>query len=219
MNLSEYVIEASAEQYNREMVSHPAFAALAQGTLQRNSYVAYLRETYHLIRHTTAVFARAASFLPDDHRALRGWLLEQALDEHNHDLLCMKDLEALGEDPRKFLAVPPRQGAWGLITQTFHVAQADPVSLLGYILTTEGVGAAFAARGADLLTSDLYGYKSNQVTFLRAHGGFDIKHADEVKRMMNELDADERVRDSILAVRRFSITYYARMLQDGLEGY
>ena len=86
MSLSEYVIEASAEQYNREIASHPAFAALQQGTLQRNSYVAYLRETYHLIRHTTAVFARAASYLADDHRALRGWLIEQALDEHNHDL-------------------------------------------------------------------------------------------------------------------------------------
>ena len=219
MKLAEYVIEASAEQYNREMVAHPAFAALQQGTLQKKSYIAYLRETYHLIRHTTTVFARAASYLPDRHRALRGWLIQQALDEHNHDLLCIKDLEALGEEPATFLAAQPRRGAWNLITQTFHIAQAAPVSMLGYMLTTEGIGAAFAARGADLLTSSAYGYRSNQVTFLRAHGGFDSKHAEEVKKMMNDLDADEQTKESILAVRRASITSYAQMLHDGLEGY
>ena len=65
------------------------------------------------------------------------------------------------------------------------------MALLGYLLTTEGIGASYAAKYADLLTSPLYGYKSNQVTFLRAHGGFDVKHFDEVKKFMDELDADD----------------------------
>jgi len=97
------------------------------------------------------------------------------------------------------------------------LAEHNPVALLGYLVTTEGIGASYAAQYADLLTSAQYGYKSNQVTFLRAHGGFDVKHFDEVKKFMDELDADDALRDAILAVRRFTIMYYAQMLRDSLD--
>ena len=218
MKLSEFVIEASEQNYKDAFDAHPVFVALQAGKFNRDVYVAYLRETFHLIRHTTTIMARAASRLPDEQRGLRGWLLDQSVDEHNHDLLCVTDIEALGEQPGKFLAVPPRRGAWGLITQTFYLADQHPVALLGYLLTTEGIGATYAAKYADLLTSELYGYKSNQVTFLRAHGGFDVKHFDEVKKFMDALDADDSTRDAILAVRRFTIMYYSQMLQDSLDG-
>ena len=184
----------------------------------RTAYLAYLRETFHLIRHTTSTFARAVSHVPEIHRSFRGWLLDQAVDEHNHDLLCITDIEALGEQPTSFLSAHPRHGTWGLITQGYHLAQHNPIALLGYLLTTEGIGASYAAQYADLLTSGKYGYKSNQVTFLRAHGGFDIKHFDEVKKFMDELDADGALRDAILAVRRFTIKYYSQMLSDSLDG-
>jgi len=217
VKLSQYILEASAKQYKDDFASHPLFAVLAQGKVQRTAYLAYLRETYHLIRHTTSVMARAASHLPDEMRSLRGWLIEQALDEHNHDLLCLNDIEALGMQPHAFVQSVPKSGAWGLITQSYYLAEHDPISLLAFLLTTEGIGSAYGTQYADLLTSHLYGYKSNQVTFLRAHGGFDVKHVEDVSNFMDELEADSRTRDSILAVRRFSISYYAQLLHDALE--
>lgn len=218
MNLSAYVLEASEQDYKNAFDAHPLFAALQAGTFTRSAYLAYLRETFHLIRHTTSTFARAVSHVPEAHRAFRGWLLDQAVDEHNHDLLCITDIEALGEEPSKFLSSPPRRGAWGLITQGYYVAEHNPLALLGFLLTTEGLGASYASKYAELLSSPTYGYKSSQVTFLRAHGGFDVKHFDDVKKYMDELAADDALRDSILAVRRFTIMYYAQMLRDALEG-
>ena len=218
MNVSSFVLEASEEDYRKAFDAHPVFVALQAGTFSRTAYLAYLRETFHLIRHTTATFTRAVAHVPDTHRGFRGWLLDQAVDEHNHDLLCITDIEALGEDPTKFLSAHPRRGAWGLITQSYYIAEHNPLALLGFLLTTEGLGATYASKYADVLTSPLYGYKSNQVTFLRAHGGFDIKHFDDVKRFMDNLDADDALRDAILAVRRFTISYYAQMLSDSLDG-
>jgi pyrroloquinoline quinone (PQQ) biosynthesis protein C len=217
MKLSEYVIEGSEQDYKAAFDAHPLFAALQSGKFSRKAYLAYLRETFHLIRHTTSMLAQAASRLPDEQRSLRGWFLDQAVDEHNHDLLCITDIEALGERPATFLDVSPRRGAFGLINMTYTMADRDPVSILGYFLTTEGIGASYASKYADLLTSDMYGYKSNQVTFLRAHGGFDVKHLDEVKKYMDALDADDRTRDKILAARRYTIMYYAQMLSDPLD--
>ena len=218
MNLSAFILEASEQDYKEAFDAHPVFVALQNGSFSRTAYLAYLRETFHLIRHTTSTFARAVSHVPEAHRGFRGWLLDQAVDEHNHDLLCITDIEALGEHPASFLSAHPRRGAWGLITQAYYLAEHNPVAMLGYLLTTEGIGASYAAQYADLLTSPKYGYKSNQVTFLRAHGGFDIKHFDEVKKFMNDLDADDAVRDAILAVRRFTIMYYSQMLRDSLAG-
>jgi pyrroloquinoline quinone (PQQ) biosynthesis protein C len=218
MNLSKFVLEASEQDYRDAFDAHPVFVALQSGAFSQTAYLAYLRETFHLIRHTTSTFARAVSYVPEVHRGFRGWLLDQAVDEHNHDLLCITDIEALGEHPAKFLTAQPRGGAWGLITQGYYLAEHNPLALLGYLLTTEGIGATYAAKYADLLSGPLYGYKSNQVTFLRAHGGFDIKHFDEVKKFMDDLDADDNLRDAILAVRRFTIKYYSQMLSDCLQG-
>src|SRR5207253_11015401 len=100
--------------------AHPVFLALQKGAFSKQAYLAYLRETFHLIRHTTSMFARAVSNVPEAQRGYRGWLLDQAVDEHNHDLLCITDIEALGEQPSKFLSAHPRRGAWGLITQTYY---------------------------------------------------------------------------------------------------
>jgi pyrroloquinoline quinone (PQQ) biosynthesis protein C len=217
MNLSSFVLEASEQDYREAFDAHPVFLALQNGTFNRSSYLSYLRETFHLIRHTTSTFARAVSHVPDEQRAFRGWLLDQAVDEHSHDLLCITDIEALGEEPVTFLSAHPRRGAWGLITQCYYLAEHNPVALLGYLLTTESIGASYAAKYADLLTSPLYDYKSNQVTFLRAHGGFDVKHFEEVKKFMDALEAGDSLRDTILAARRFTIMYYSQMLRDSLD--
>ena len=187
MRLSAFVLEASEQDYREAFDAHPVFLALQNGTFSRSAYLAYLRETFHLIRHTTSTFARAVSHVPDTHRGFRGWLLDQAVDEHNHDLLCITDIEALESSLQDFFPRIRDAEPGVLITQCYYIAEHNPVALLGYLLTTEGIGASYAAKYADLLTSPLYGYKSNQVTFLRAHGGFDIKHFDEVKKFMDEL--------------------------------
>ena len=85
MNLSAFVLEASEPDYKAAFDAHPVFLALQDGSFSRTAYLAYLRETFHLIRHTTSTFARAISHVPEAHRSFRGWLLDQAVDEHNHD--------------------------------------------------------------------------------------------------------------------------------------
>ena len=80
MNLSAFVLEASEQDYKAAFDAHPVFLALKNGTFSRKAYLAYLRETFHLIRHTTSTFARAVSHVPETHRSFRGWLLDQAVD-------------------------------------------------------------------------------------------------------------------------------------------
>lgn len=183
MGLYEEVMDQTNAQWEREMGRNPAFHLVNEGGWQRSMYVAYLRETCHLVRHTSLVLALASAHLNDDHRSLRSWFIEQAGDEHNHDLLCINDLRALGENPERVLRSHPKLGAWSLITQAYYVARYRPLAILGYVLTTESVGANYADHYADLLMTR-YGYDANQVTFIRAHGGFDAKHIDDVKQMM-----------------------------------
>ena len=221
MNLSAFVLEASEQEYKDAFDAHPVFVALQNGKFSRTAYLAYLRETFHLIRHTTATFcSRSGSRLRCAQRI--SWLVALIKLWTSTTTTCCASLISSRSGnslPEFCVCASPgaERGDW--YTQCYYLAESNPVALLGYLLTTEGIGASLRREICGcLLTSPLYGYKSNQVTFLRAHGGFDVKHFNDVKNFMDRLDADASLRDAILAVRRFTIMYYSQMLRDSLDG-
>src|SRR5581483_8986246 len=122
MDVFEQLLAATAADQRQHVSDNPLFALVASGRATRDQYVVYLRETYHLVRHTARALARAASQVDDDRRALRAWLLEQANEEHGHELFCLKDLRGLGLDAAAITAGIPGPGAWGVITQNYFFA-------------------------------------------------------------------------------------------------
>jgi hypothetical protein len=118
----ERIMQATKDDYELHILNNPLLGVLINGQMTRTHYIAYLRETYHLVRHTSKALALVGSHLPDERRDLRGWFFHQSVDEHNHDLFCIEDLKALGEDPDKILSVPMRDGAWGLVCQNYYMA-------------------------------------------------------------------------------------------------
>src|SRR5207248_71664 len=89
MDVFDQVLEATAADQRRYVLDNPLFTLVASGRATRDQYAVYLRETYHLVRHTSRALARGASRVDDRQRALRAWLLEQAADEHGHELFCL----------------------------------------------------------------------------------------------------------------------------------
>lgn len=215
MDIFDGVIEKTKKDHERYVAGNSLFAAIAEGKFEQEHYAAYLRETYHLIRHTSPLMALAAAHLPDSHRRLRTWYYEQAVDENNHDVLCINDLKALGYDGARIVQSHPKEGAWSLVTQNYYLASRNPVALLGYVLTTEGIGANYADVYADTLM-EKYGFKANQVSFIRAHGGFDQKHIEDVRRAINLLEGDEEAIEQVVAVRRLSTRKYGQMFDDAM---
>ncbi len=177
-------------------------------------YIAYLRETYHLVRHTPRMLSLGGARLGDDQRELRNWFFEQVMEENGHDIFCIKDLEHLGLPSREILSGHPGKGAWGLIAQNYYMATyGNPVGILGVATATEGLGSDFGNRFADLL-AEHYGLKSNATTFLRSHGGFDARHLEEAAKALELVD--DKDLHYVIHARRMTFQFYGQMFLDVL---
>ncbi|MET1077115.1 MAG: iron-containing redox enzyme family protein [Pseudomonas sp.] len=216
MNNFTRVVEMTQSEYQHYIGSNALFKLVMSGGLQRQHYIAYLRETYHLVRHTSRALALGGARLRDEHRDLRNWFFEQVQEENGHDLFCIKDLRNLGENPDVILSGHPMSGAWGLVCQNYYLATyGNPAGILGVATATEGLGADFGPAFSKVLTEH-YGYASNQITFIKSHAGFDIKHLEEAKRAVNELVQDEETLLDIAHARRMTLKFYNQLFMDVL---
>jgi pyrroloquinoline quinone (PQQ) biosynthesis protein C len=213
MKLYDHIVAETAKDLELHVIGNPLMQALHNGTIERGHYLAYLRETYHLVRHTSRALALAGARLEDERRGLRDWFFEQVNEENGHDLFCIKDVKHLGEDPSRVFQGMPMSGAWGLITQNYYMATyGNPVGILGVATATEGLGATMASTLADILVK-AFGVPTNAVTFLRSHGGFDLKHLEDAKRAINEFVQEDEV-DYVIHGRRMTFLNYGRLFCD-----
>jgi pyrroloquinoline quinone (PQQ) biosynthesis protein C len=211
MDIFDQVLAATAADQRRCVLDNPLFALVAAGRANRDQYAVYLRETYHLVRHTSRALARGASRLDDDRRALRAWLLEQASEEHGHELFCLKDLQNLGLDAAAITAGMPGPGAWGVVTQNyFFASEGHPEALLGVASATEGMGAELAGDLAAVLMSR-YGVPERATTFLRSHAGFDQRHYQQVRAAINAM-SDAQSLPWIIHGRRMTFLHFGALL-------
>lgn len=214
MSNFETLLAATEDEYKAAIENNPLFGLVLSGEMKQDHYVGYLRETYHMVRHTSRMLSLAGARLDDRYRGLRDWFFEQVREENNHDLFCIKDLKSLGEDPDRVLAVPPKPGSWGLVSQNYYMATyGSPLGILGVASLTEGLGAEMGTAIADTLMQ-LYDLKRNQVTFIHSHAGFDAKHIEDVKRAVNDLLVSDSDLDEVIQGRRMTIFYYSQMFLD-----
>lgn len=217
MSLFDEIVESTRSDYDAFVATNPLLKLVFEGKMTRHHYIAYLRETYHLVRHTSRALSLAGARLTDDRRDLRNWFFEQVHEENGHDLFCIKDLRNLGEDPKRILDGVPSAGAWGLITQNYYMATyGNPAGILGVATATEGLGATLGSQLATFL-EQRYEIPATAVTFLRSHGGFDVKHLEDAKRAINEMVSDPiDVRD-ITHARRMTFRSYGQLFLDVFE--
>ncbi len=213
----ESIKAATVADYQTHILKSDLIALLTKGALTRDHYIAYLRETFHLVRHTSRALALAASRVDDEQRSLRAWLLEQAHEEHGHELFCIKDLRNLGVPTDELAASQPGPGAWSMVTQNYFLAtHGHPAGILGVASATEQMGAELAGALSMVVNSRL-DIDSNALTFLRSHSSFDVRHLQEVEKAIDEHGCDESVRQRIVLARRYTFRHYGQMFKDVAE--
>jgi pyrroloquinoline quinone (PQQ) biosynthesis protein C len=218
MTRYDQLLADTQDEYDHSIKQNPIFAVVTSGKMTRNHYITYLKETYHLVKHTSRALAQVGARLPDHRRELRTWFFTQSLDENNHDLFCVNDLRALGEDPDRILADGMMMpGAWGMVTQIYYMAgYGNPAATLGVATATEGLGADLATHFATVIERT-YGIPADATTFLRSHGISDESHIEEARRAVNTMVEDEAEYRQIVFARKMTLKYYGRLFEDVLS--
>ena len=213
----ERAVEAVKDDHKHFIEDHPIFAKLRNGEFTREHYLAYLRETYHLVKHTPSYLRIAAGNLGQDQTDLRDFYLKFAMDEAGHEKLCVHDIKTLGEDPEKVLGDQPNSGCWAMITQNYYLANfGNPVALIGDSVATEGLGAGMATQSAKILEQK-YGYPKAATTFLYVHGEEDVAHMDNGRKLLEEYAGDSQSFAEIVHAWKMTLRSYSQLFTDVLN--
>jgi hypothetical protein len=148
----------------------------------RAHYAFWLAQTYYYVAHTTRLIALAAARMPIADENFYGRFVREISEERGHELLLLNDLKALGHSIEEFEELP--ETSFFYQTLGYLIDREEPVSILGYSLTLEGL-SALKAHEYYARASAAFG--ENACTFLRVHNVVDEKHFEAGFQFLQEV--------------------------------
>ena len=118
MNFYNHLLEQTATA-RQGLLATPIIQGALRGEVSLPSYVSFLREAFHHVRHTVPLLQAMKAALPPQHAWLHGALDEYIEEEAGHDEWILDDIRACGSD-----AEAVRHGAPGHATEVMVAAVA-----------------------------------------------------------------------------------------------
>jgi pyrroloquinoline quinone (PQQ) biosynthesis protein C len=166
------------------------------------SYVAFLAQAYHHVRHTVPLLRACRGHLPARLAWMRRAIDEYIEEEAGHDEWILGDIAACGGDPDAVRNGQPSAATELMVAYAWDtVMRGNPVGFFGMVHVLEGTSVALALEAADRIQSKLR-LPDAAFTYLRSHGLLDQEHTKHLASLLDELDD---------AGDRAAVTHAARM--------
>lgn len=187
----------------------PQVRAGLAGTIGLGTYLAYLGQAYHHVRHTVPLMQETRARL--SHRPeLLVALDEYIAEETGHEAWILSDIAAAGGDAELASSRPPHAATQAMVDHAYsRIRSGNPVAFFGMVYVLESVSVALAGRGASAVAARL-GLPPAAFTYLTSHGALDQSHLRFFADLVNGL-ADERDRQAIVGMAREIFGLFGRM--------
>lgn len=188
------VMQTAPARFHLQAV--PQLRAGLKGAISLETYVAYLTQAYHHVRHTVPLMQEARTRLrhrPELVEALDDYIGE----ETGHEQWILDDIAACGLDPRQAVARGPSDATAAMVEHAYRtIRDGNPIGFFGMVFVLEGTSIALAQQGADAVRASL-GLPAEAFRYLTSHGALDQDHMRFFERLVNSL-TDEADRQAIL---------------------
>jgi pyrroloquinoline quinone (PQQ) biosynthesis protein C len=156
---------------------------------KRAAYMGWLAQTYYYVRHSTRLLAAAAARFPHTRQGdtLHVRFGAHIGEEKRHELLCVRDIQALGGSIEAIAEQPTTRMFYE--PQYYKVEHRSPSVLLGYILPLEVIAPQCGARIIEQVAA-AFGGKG--VNFLKVHASEDVDHVQRALGLLDALSSEER---------------------------
>ncbi len=198
---------AETEAARQGLLATPIIQGALHGSVSVPSYVAFLSEAYHHVRHTVPLLAAARDGL----RPHQAWLHE-ALDEYieeetGHDEWILNDIAACGADAGAVRHGRPGHATEVMVAYAYDtIARVNPVAFFGMVHVLEGTSVSLALLAADAIQKPLH-LPDAAFTYLRSHGTLDREHTATFGLLMDRIDDARDQADIVHAARAFYRLY------------
>jgi pyrroloquinoline quinone (PQQ) biosynthesis protein C len=187
MNFYSQLIEQTASA-RQDLLATPIIQGALRGEVSLPSYVAFLREAFHHVRHTVSLLQAMKVALPPHHAWLHDALDEYIDEEAGHDEWILDDIRACGSD-----AEAVRHGAPGHATEVMvafaydTITRGNPLGFFGMVHVLEGTSVSLALLAADAIQQPL-ALPDAAFSYLRSHGTLDKEHTAHFALLMDRID-------------------------------
>jgi pyrroloquinoline quinone (PQQ) biosynthesis protein C len=206
MNFHDRLLASTADE-RAALVATPIIQRTLRGEVSLPSYLAFLGEAYHHVRHTVPLLAACKAKLPPRLAWLAPALGEYIAEESGHDQWILDDIAACGGDARAVRHGGPAPATELMVAYAYDtIARGHPVGFFGMVLVLEGTSVALALQAADRIQQALR-LPDAAFSYLRSHGELDRRHLAHFAALMNALDGPADQRAVIHAARMFYRLY------------
>ncbi|MBL8348605.1 MAG: iron-containing redox enzyme family protein [Rubrivivax sp.] len=200
---------AQTESDRRQLLATPIIQGALAGRVSRASYIAFLREAYHHVRHTVPLLQATKAALPAHHAWLRAPLDEYIEEESGHDEWILNDIAACSDRAE---AEGVRHGPAGHATEVMvsyaydTIARGNPLGFFGMVHVLEGTSVSLALMAADAIQKPL-GLPDRAFTYLRSHGTLDLEHTAHFALLMDQVERADDQQAIVHAAKAFFRLY------------
>lgn len=197
----------ATEAERSALMQSPVIADCLDGRVSLESYVAFLTEAYHHVRHTVPLLMACGARLQERLDWLRSDIVEYIDEEHGHERWILNDISSCGADAAAAAAARPSIATELMVGYAYDTIQrGNPVGFFGMVFVLEGTSVAIATLAAEIIEREL-ALPRSAFTYLRSHGSVDQKHIGDFERIVNRLEVDEDRQAVLHAARVFFRLY------------
>ncbi len=188
------------------LLSSPIIANCMRGDVSRESYLAFLGQAYHHVRHTTPLLMSLGGRLPERLSWLRRPVAEYIDEEIGHEEWILNDIGAAGGDAEAVRRSHPELPAEVMVAYAYDlINRGNPAAFFGMVFVLEGTSVAMALNAADRIQQAL-GLPDAAFSYLRSHGTLDQEHTRHLAELVESMTPEDQA-DVVHAAKVFFRLY------------
>lgn len=186
-------LQLHTREERQTLFSVPVIRDALAGQVSRDSYIAFLTQAYHHVRHTVPLMMACGARLPTRLEWLRGAVCEYIEEEYGHEQWILNDIAACGGDAEAVRDGRPAVSIELMVAYLYDlIARGNPVGLFGMVNVLEGTSIALATHAAGSIQQAL-ALPDSAFSYLSSHGALDQQHMVTYRRLMDRLqDSDDQ---------------------------
>lgn len=194
------------------LYSVPLIVDALSGRISRETYIAYLTQAYHHVKHTLPLLMAAGSRMPEEKEWIRRGFAEYIEEEVGHEEWILNDIKAAGGDAEAARVSQPSFATDVMTAYAWDTVQRrNPVGFFGMIFVLESTSTAQATNAADALMTSLKLPKT-AFSYLTSHGTLDLKHMKFFEETINKMD-DAKDQEAIIHTAKVIYRLFADMFR------
>lgn len=191
MTFYQQLLQATEKERN-ELMSLPLIQEGGKGNISLQTYVAFLTQAYHHVKHTTPLLMACGGRLPGHYEWLRTAIGEYIEEEMGHQEWVLNDIAECGGDKEavRNSTTPATSACMATEVMVAYaydmINRVNPVGFFGMVLVLEGTSTAVATQAGEKIMQSL-NLPKKAFSYLLSHGSLDISHVSFYESLVNQI--------------------------------